>query len=105
MAETLGIAALDDPDDRKVVATVSLLSFAASFAGSLGTMAETSSVPFDCCVSGLTRFAPPVAVERSLELLSGRAICEEMIAGSTGAPATVGLPVGRRRAGGMYLLP
>ncbi len=26
-----------------------------------------------------------------------------MIAGSTGAPATVGLPVGGRRAGGMYL--
>ena len=39
----------------------------------------------------------------SSDLLFGRAICDEIIAGSTGAPATVALPVGGRRAGGVYL--
>lgn len=36
--------------------------------------------------------------------LSGRASCEDMMAGSTGAPGTVDCPVGARRAGGVYLL-
>jgi hypothetical protein len=36
--------------------------------------------------------------------LCGRASCEDMIAGSTGAPLTVLCPVGGRRAGGVYLL-
>lgn len=36
--------------------------------------------------------------------LSGRASCEEMMAGSTGAPVTVDCPVGARLAGGVYLL-
>jgi len=35
---------------------------------------------------------------------SGRASCEDIIAGSTGAPGTVGWLVGGRRAGGVYLL-
>jgi hypothetical protein len=34
---------------------------------------------------------------------SGRAIWEEIIAGSTGAPGTVGWPLGGRLAGGVYL--
>lgn len=34
---------------------------------------------------------------------SGRANCEEIIAGSKGAPAIVGCPVGARRAGVVYL--
>ena len=41
----------------------------------------------------------------SVTALSGRANCEEMMAGSTGAPLTVDCPVGARRAGGVYLLP
>jgi hypothetical protein len=36
--------------------------------------------------------------------LSGRANCDNIIAGSTGAPLTVDWPVGARRAGGVYLL-
>ncbi len=36
--------------------------------------------------------------------LSGRASCADMIAGSTGAPLTVGCPVGGLLAGGVYLL-
>lgn len=35
---------------------------------------------------------------------SGRASCEDMIAGSTGAPLTVNCPVGALLAGGVYLL-
>ena len=57
-------------------------------------------------VNAPNSFSPlfAVAFRRSWEPASGRAIWEEIIAGSTGAPGTVGLPVGRRRAGGMYLL-
>lgn len=36
--------------------------------------------------------------------LAGARSCDEMIAGSTGAPLTVACPVGARRAGGVYLL-
>ena len=36
--------------------------------------------------------------------LSGRANCEDMIAGSTGAPLTVEVLVGVRLAGGVYFL-
>lgn len=35
----------------------------------------------------------------------GLASCDEMIAGSTGAPLTVDCPVGALLAGGVYLLP
>ena len=35
---------------------------------------------------------------------SGRASCEEMMAGSNGAPDAEAFPVGARRAGGVYLL-
>ena len=45
-----------------------------------------------------------VLVARSGGFASVRAIWEEMMAGSTGAPATVGFPEGGLRAGGMYLL-
>lgn len=38
-----------------------------------------------------------------LRLPSGFAIVAEMIAGSTGAPGTVGVPVGARLAGAVYL--
>ena len=37
-----------------------------------------------------------------LAAASGRASCEEMMAGSTGAPETVGAAVGALRAGGLY---
>lgn len=37
--------------------------------------------------------------------LAGALICEEMIAGSIGAPLTVDCPVGALFAGGVYLLP
>jgi hypothetical protein len=36
--------------------------------------------------------------------LSGRTNCDDMMAGSTGAPLTVDCPVGARLAGGVYLL-
>lgn len=35
--------------------------------------------------------------------VSGRDNCAEMMAGSTGAPETVGCPEGGRLAGGVYL--
>jgi hypothetical protein len=54
--------------------------------------------------SGLVVFAIGVVFVFSVAGLSGRANCEEMIAGSTGAPLTVDWPVGARRAGGVYLL-
>lgn len=56
-------------------------------------------------VSVLDAFAAGGIVTFSPGDLSGRASCEDMIAGSTGAPLTVDCPVGARRAGGVYLLP
>jgi hypothetical protein len=54
--------------------------------------------------SGVTRFSDGLVPRcDNLAAESGRASCEEMIAGSTGAPGTVGWPVGARRAGGVYL--
>jgi hypothetical protein len=54
--------------------------------------------------SGVTRFSGGLVPRcANLAAESGRASCEEMIAGSTGAPGTVGWPVGARRAGGVYL--
>jgi len=37
------------------------------------------------------------------DVLAGALSCAEMIAGSTGAPLTVELAAGARRAGGVYL--
>ena len=54
--------------------------------------------------SGFDAFAAIVALGRSPAGLSGRASCEDMMAGSTGAPLTVACPVGARLAGGVYLL-
>lgn len=55
-------------------------------------------------VSALGGFVAGGALLLSAAGLSGRASCEDMIAGSTGAPLTVDWPVGARRAGGVYLL-
>jgi hypothetical protein len=56
--------------------------------------------------SGVARFSVDGLTERGATLVAdpGRASCEEMMAGSTGAPGTVGCPVGGRLAGGVYLL-
>jgi hypothetical protein len=56
-------------------------------------------------VSVLGAFTAGGTLLFSVAGLSGRASCEDMIAGSTGAPLTVACPVGARRAGGVYLLP
>ena len=40
----------------------------------------------------------------ALLLSAATGFCNEIMAGSTGAPLTVGCPVGARRAGGVYLL-
>lgn len=48
--------------------------------------------------------AATAGLGRSAAGLSGRASCEAMMAGSTGAPLTVACPVGARLAGGVYLL-
>jgi hypothetical protein len=53
--------------------------------------------------SGFDALAATVGFGRSAGL-SGRASCEDMMAGSTGAPLTVACPVGARLAGGVYLL-
>jgi len=99
VAEAAGIDGFEDPDGRRLFATISLLVAlsAVSFAGSVRT--------FSFVVNGVPSFSLSSAVAfcSSCKPASGRAICEEIMAGSTGAPATVGLPVGRRRAGGMYL--
>lgn len=54
--------------------------------------------------SGLAGFEAGAALVFSAVGLSGRASCEEMMAGSTGAPLTVDCPVGALLAGGVYLL-
>jgi hypothetical protein len=54
--------------------------------------------------SGFDALAATVGLGRSAAGLSGRASCEDMMAGSTGAPLTVACPVGARLAGGVYLL-
>lgn len=70
---------------------------AASFGGSGGWLDSVLAVPAE--TSGWFE----VALRGSCALLSGRAICEDIMAGSTGAPGTVGWPVGARLAGGVYL--
>jgi hypothetical protein len=52
--------------------------------------------------SGLVLFG--VIMAALLFSLAGFASCEDMIAGSTGAPLTVDCPVGALLAGGVYLL-
>lgn len=54
--------------------------------------------------SGFDALAAKAGFGRSAVGLSGRASCEAMMAGSTGAPLTVACPVGARLAGGVYLL-
>lgn len=54
--------------------------------------------------SGFEALVAGAALTVSAAGLSGRASCEEMIAGSTGAPLTVDCPVGALLAGGVYLL-
>lgn len=54
--------------------------------------------------SGFVVFGAGEALAFSVADLSGRAKSEEIIAGSTGAPLTVAVPVGGRLAGGVYLL-
>lgn len=56
-------------------------------------------------ISGLVVANTGLALVLSAVGLSGRASCEDIIAGSTGAPLTVACPVGGRLAGGVYLLP
>jgi hypothetical protein len=69
-----------------------------------GVAAELDSV----AVAGVVGSALDVFVAAALFFsaagFSGRASCEDIIAGSTGAPLTVDCPVGARRAGGVYLL-
>lgn len=54
--------------------------------------------------SALAAFGAGVTFAFSAAGLSGRASCDEMMAGSTGAPLTVDCPAGARLAGGVYLL-
>lgn len=54
--------------------------------------------------SGLAGLGAGATLAFSAAGLSGRASCEEMMAGSTGAPLTVDCPVGALLAGGVYLL-
>ena len=98
VAEELAIGTLFGTDGRRLAVITSLLSFATSFGPSTGV----ASAPFAICESCFVRFI--VSDVRSRKPLSGRAICEEMIAGSTGVLAKLDLLVGSRRAGGMYLL-
>jgi hypothetical protein len=67
--------------------------------GALGASDLTGSMLELFSATGL-----PVRILALAAAESGRASCEEMIAGSTGAPGTVGWPVGGRLAGGVYLL-
>ena len=53
---------------------------------------------------GFDALAATMVLVRSAVGFSERASCEDMIAGSTGAPLTVACPVGGRLAGGVYLL-
>lgn len=68
------------------------------------------AVKLDSVVVGGVAISPLLVLVAGIALLfstaglSGRASCEDMIAGSTGAPMTVVCPVGGRRAGGVYLL-
>jgi hypothetical protein len=66
--------------------------------------AGTGSVVVVVAVAGLVALAEAAAVEVAVGAASGRAKEDAMMAGSTGAPGTVGWPVGGRRAGGVYLL-
>jgi hypothetical protein len=68
-----------------------------------GVAVTRDSVTAGVAVSGLEAFCAGTAFFSALGL-SGRASCEDIIAGSTGAPGTVVCPVGARRAGGVYLL-
>jgi len=54
--------------------------------------------------SNLDGFALAAPLALSAAALSGRASCDDMMAGSTGAPLTVACPEGARFAGGVYLL-
>lgn len=98
VAEEPAIGALFGTGGRRLAVIASLLSFTTSFGASTGA----ASAPFGFCESCFVRFV--ISDVRSCKLLSGRAICEEMIAGSTGVLAILDLLVGSRRAGGMYLL-
>jgi hypothetical protein len=70
-----------------------------------GVAAELDSVAVAGVVaSALDVFVVAAALFFSAAGFSGRASCEDIIAGSTGAPLTVDCPVGARRAGGVYLL-
>lgn len=95
VAEEPAIGTLIGTGGRRVAVITSLLSFTEASTG-------RASAPFGFCGSCLVRFV--VSDVRSRKPLSGRATCEEMIAGSTGALAILDLLVGSRRAGGMYLL-
>ena len=63
-----------------------------------------SAVVGGVIMSTLVVLGAGAALLFSTTALSGRANCEDMIAGSTGAPMTVICPVGGLRAGGVYLL-
>jgi hypothetical protein len=76
---------------------------AATFDSGVATKLD-SVVVGGVAVSALGAFAAGAGLLFSAAGLSGRASCEDMIAGSTGAPLTVAWPVGARRAGGVYLL-
>lgn len=95
VAEEPAIGTLIGTGGREVAVITSLPSFVKASTG-------RASAPFGFCGACLVRFV--VSDVRSRKPLSGRATCEEMIAGSTGALAILDLLVGSRRAGGMYLL-
>jgi hypothetical protein len=76
---------------------------AATFDSGVATKLD-SVVVGGVAVSALGTFAAGAGLLFSATGLSGRASCEDIIAGSTGAPLTVAWPVGARRAGGVYLL-
>ena len=79
------------------------LAVVATFESGVATELD-SVVVGGVVVSALGGFAAGAGLLFSAAGLSGRASCDDMMAGSTGAPATVAWPVGARRAGGVYLL-
>lgn len=100
LAVALGVDALEISAGRGVLAATALPV----------EMSLTASFLTSCTFGSPGVFAPAFSSADLASVLvfpcglaSDRAICEEMIAGSTGAPATVGLPLGGLRAGGIYL--
>jgi len=101
VAVAFGVA-LDFACGEAVLLADGVCAAAAALGSGVAVMLD-SVVGGGVATSGLDAFCAGAGFFSALGL-SGRASCEDMIAGSTGAPETVDCPVGARRAGGVYLL-